>query len=134
GARRQPGGHLARRLVAPRVRRLVGEERILAASLLMVAVAGALGARAANRAAGAALAGVLGLAANPGKLAFDSILQRDAPDAGRGRAFARFETRFQLVWVLAALVPVLVPIPSRIGMLLLAAATAAATVVYLTGR
>ena len=127
-------GTLVGALVAPRVRRVVSEERILTASLLMVAVAGALGARAGNRAAGAALAGVLGLAANTGKLAFDSILQRDAPDAGRGRAFARFETRFQLVWVLAALAPVLIPIPSRVGMLLLAVATMAAAVLYLGGR
>ena len=35
-----------------------------------------------------------------GRLAFDSLLQRDGAEAARGRAFARFETRFQLVWVI----------------------------------
>ena len=46
------------------------------------------------------------------KLAFDSLVQRDAPDANRGRSFARFETRFQLVWVIGALLPLLLlPIP-----------------------
>ena len=39
----------------------------------------------------------------PAKLAFDSIVQRDAPDANRGRSFAKFETRFQIIWVVGAL-------------------------------
>jgi hypothetical protein len=34
-----------------------------------------------------------------GRQGFDSILQRDAPDAARGRAFARFETLYQLLFV-----------------------------------
>jgi hypothetical protein len=127
-------GTLVGALVAPRLRRAVSEERMLTGSLLVVAVAGALCARADSRAAGAALAGVLGVAANTGKLAFDSIVQRDAPDAGRGRAFARFETRFQLVWVVAALVPVVAPIGRRSGMLTLAVAAAVAVVLYVGGR
>jgi hypothetical protein len=80
------------------------------------------------------LAGVLGISAAAGKLAFDSIVQRDAPDAGRGRAFTRFETRFQLAWVAAALVPVVVPISRRLGMVVLAVACAAAGAVYVAGR
>ena len=43
-----------------------------------------------------------------GKLAFDSIVQRDAPDANRGRSFARFETRFQIIWVVGASSPWLI--------------------------
>ena len=50
-----------------------------------------------------------------GKLAFDSIVQRNAPDANQGRAFAQFETKFQLAWVMAGIVPVLLPIPGRPG-------------------
>ena len=107
---------------------------MLTASLLSVAAAGGVCARFGNRAAGAALAGVLGLAAGAGKLAFDSVVQRDAPDAGRGRAFARFETRFQLAWVAASLVPVVVPIPTRVGMIVLAVACASAAVFYTGGR
>ena len=42
------------------------------------------------------------LASGVGRMAFDSIVQRDAPDANQGRAFAKFETRFQLSWVVAA--------------------------------
>ena len=127
-------GTLIAALTAPRVRRKVAEERMLLASLLFVAVGGLVCGWYGSRAAGAALAGVMGVAASAGKLAFDSIVQRDAPDAAQGRAFARFETRFQLAWVLAALVPVVVPIPRRAGMLMLAGACAVAAVFYYVSR
>ena len=107
---------------------------MLTASLVFVAVAAAVGARFGNRAAASALAGVLGLAAGAGKLAFDSMVQRDAPDAAQGRAFARFETRFQLVWVAAALIPVVVPVPTRVGMIMLAVACTGATIFYVMSR
>jgi hypothetical protein len=128
------GGTLLAALVAPRVRRIVTEERMLTASLVFVAVGAAVCARFGNRAAGAALAGIVGLAAAAAKLAFDSIVQRDAPDAAQGRAFARFETRFQLAWVAAALLPVVIPIPTRVGMIMLAAACTGATIFYTVGR
>jgi MFS family permease len=127
-------GTLVGALVAPRVRRIVTEERMLTVSLVCVAVAAAIGARFGNRAAASALAGVVGLAASAAKLAFDSIVQRDAPDAAQGRAFARFETRFQLVWVAAALIPVVIPVPTRVGMVALAAACTGATIFYVLGR
>ncbi|MBK5287485.1 MAG: hypothetical protein JJE46_03350 [Acidimicrobiia bacterium] len=41
-----------------------------------------------------------------GRIAFDSLVHRDGPEHLRGRAFARFETRFQLSWVAGALIPV----------------------------
>jgi hypothetical protein len=56
-----------------------------------------------------------------GRLAFDSLVQRDAPEAARGRTFARFETRFQLAWVGGAFVPAAIPdLPGRLGFLVLA--------------
>jgi hypothetical protein len=118
---------------APWLRRALAEERILAGSLLAVAVVGAVAARIGGRPSVAALAAVLGVAAAAGKLAFDSIVQRDAPDAVRGRTFARFETRFQLVWVAGAAIPVIVPIASWVGMGIIAAAAAAAFVSYVLG-
>jgi MFS family permease len=127
-------GTLVGALLAPRARRLVSEERMLTAALIAVALAAAIGARFGNRDAASALAGVVGFAASSGKLAFDSIVQRDAPDAAQGRAFARFETRFQLVWVAAALLPVVVPVPTRVGMIMLAVACGGATIFYLLGR
>ncbi|MBV8297054.1 MAG: MFS transporter [Acidimicrobiia bacterium] len=127
-------GTLVGALVAPRLRRMVPEERMLTASLVAVAIAAAVGAWFGSRAAASALAGVVGLAAGAGKLAFDSIVQRDAPAAAQGRAFARFETRFQLVWVAAALIPVVASVPTRVGMILLAIACSGATIFYVTGQ
>lgn len=128
------GGTLLGALVAPRLRKRVAEERILMASLVIVFVGGAVCGWNGSRAAGAAMAGVVGIAASAGKLAFDSIVQRDAPDAAQGRAFARFETRFQLAWVAAALVPVLIPIPRRAGMLIIALVCGAAAAFYYINR
>jgi len=74
---------------------------------------------------------VVGIGAAAGKLSFDSIVQRDAPDAVRGRTFARFETRFQLAWVAGAALPVAIPIPSGMGMGVLALTAAIALSSYL---
>jgi len=119
--------------VAPRLRQDIAEERILAGSLVAVAVVGGLAAYGGGRTSIAALAAVLGAGAGAGKLAFDSIVQRDAPDAVRGRTFARFETRFQLVWVGGAFIPVVIPVPARVGMALIAVGCGAAFVVYEAG-
>ena len=40
--------------------------------------------------------------------AFESIVQREAPSANHGRAFATFETKFQFGWVVAGVIPVVV--------------------------
>jgi MFS family permease len=119
--------------LAPRLRRHFAEERILAGSVLAVALVAAGAAQAGGRPAVAVLAAVLGVAAGTGKLSFDSIVQRDAPDAVRGRTFARFETRFQVVWVVGAAIPVVIPISSWVGMGMIAGATGAAFVVYVLG-
>jgi predicted MFS family arabinose efflux permease len=120
--------------VAPHLRRRLEEERILLGSLALVVVAGLLSLRVGGRPGTAVLAAAVGVAAGAGKLAFDSIVQRDAPDAVRGRTFARFETRFQLAWVAGAALPVAVRIPSGLGMAMIAAAAAVAFVSYLVGR
>ncbi len=126
-------GALVGSAVAPSLRRAVREERILTGVLITVAVAGAVTAAFANLASAGLLAIVLGAGAAMGKLAFDSIVQRDAPDANQGRAFARFETRFQMAWVLAAFVPVVVEVPGWAGFLLVGALAATAAVSYMIG-
>ena len=42
-------------------------------------------------------------------------MQSDAPDANRARAFASFETQFQLAWVGAGLIPVVLRLPGEFG-------------------
>jgi len=123
-------GSLIGSAVAPTLRRVVREERILVGVLVLTAVAGLVTSLMASRTAAAVLALALGASAAAGKLAFDSIVQRDAPDANQGRAFARFETRFQLAWVLAGFVPVVVRVPGALGFLLVGAGSAVAAVTY----
>src|SRR5438067_3559130 len=114
------GGFLGA-VIAPRVRRAVREETILVGSLLVPAVVTLFGARAFGNTAIAVVACAVAVGAASGRLAFDSLVQRDAPEAARGRTFARFETRFQLAWVGGAVIPAAIPdLPGRLGFLLLA--------------
>ena len=77
-----------------------------------MAVAGGLTAAwLGGLAASMLLAAIVAVVSTAGRLAFDSLVQRDAPDANRGRSFAAFELRFQLVWVVGAVIPVLISIP-----------------------
>lgn len=119
--------------VGPVLRRRLAEERILMGSLAMVAIAGLVAVWIGDRPAAALFAAAVGIGAGAGKLAFDSIVQRDAPDALRGRTFARFETRFQLVWVAGAALPVAVRIPIGWGTGLLALVAAIACASYAAG-
>ena len=81
-----------------------------------------------------ALAFVLGLSAAAGKPAFDALVQRYVPPEAQGRAFARFETRLQLVWVVGALLPVIAAMPFVAGDIVVAAVAAVAAATYMTGR
>jgi hypothetical protein len=80
------------------------------------------------------MAMAVGVSAGSGKLAFDSLVQRDAPDANQGRSFASFEARFQVIWVCGAFLPVVIPIPARAGYLLIAIAGGVAAGAYVIGR
>jgi hypothetical protein len=73
----------------------------------------------------------VGWAASFGRLAFDSLVQRDAPESVRGRVFARFETRFQLAWVIGGFLSTAIAIGGRVGLGLLAATLASVGVAYL---
>jgi len=126
-------GAMLGNLVAPAVRRRLREESMLVIALGMSAVAGAAAAIAGGPAAGVVLAAVLNIAGAIARLAFESIVQRDAPEANRGRAFAKFETHFQFAWAVAGLIPVIVVIPGAIGFLVVGLVSAAALVNYVMG-
>jgi len=124
-------GALLGAALTPRLRQVWREENILIAVLLLVMVTGIAAATWGSRLFSATAAAlVVGLGASGGKLAFDSIVQRDAPDANRGRSFAKFETRFQLAWVVGAFIPVIIPIPLQAGLLALSLAGGAAGASY----
>jgi MFS family permease len=127
-------GALLGAAIAPFVRRWVREERILLGSLVAVSVGGVAGIQIGGRASAALLGLFVGIAASAGRLCFDAIVQRDAPEADQARSFARFETRFQLAWVLGGFVPVVLSIPRTAGYAVLAVVTTVAAASYATGR
>lgn len=126
-------GNFAGAIVAPPLRKKVREEIILGSSALIPAVIVLLCSRSIGRPT-VIIAGLsVALGTQTGKLAFDSLVQRDAPDAARGRAFARFETHFQLAWVIGALIPVATLMSLQLGLLLLAVVLGTAGLWYLGG-
>ena len=127
-------GTLAGSLSAPRLRSRFSEERVLLGSMLTLATVAFLGVWIGGLSGALVVGFAVGLSVSGGKLCFDTIVQRDAPDANYGRTFARFETRFQLLWVFGALIPVVLTIPARLGFFVLAAASAFAAFSYQVGR
>jgi len=123
-------GTLIGSALAPRLRSVLREEHIVLGALIGVAVTGMLEWRSPSVGSVAILALVVAVAASSARLAFDSLVQRDNGDAVQGRAFARFEASFQLVWVAGAVLPVLVSFPFRVGGLVVALLTAGGAVAY----
>ena len=124
---------MAANAVAPIARKSFKEETILIGSLGITAVGGVLTALLGGVLSGLFLAVIVNFAASLAKLSFDSIVQRDAPDANQGRAFAQFETRFQLAWVLGGLSPVLFTPPGEVGFAIVGSIAAFAMVTYVIG-
>lgn len=116
--------------IAPRVRARMQEETMLSAALVASAVGGVGLALLGGPVAGVLIAAVVNFAASIGRLSFESIVQRDAPAANHGRAFATFETRFQFAWAAAAFFAVAIRVPGEIGFLIVGL-VAAATLVNL---
>lgn len=124
-------GTLVGNFVGPRVRRATREELMLTGALAVTALAGLGAALVGGVLAAVVLMGMVNMSGAISKLAFDSIVQRDAPDANQGRAFAQFEAKFQLAWVMAGMVPVLLPIPGAVGFAMVGALALFAMVTYL---
>ena len=120
--------------IAPILRRSVVEELILLGALTVALATALLAAMTGGLMGMTLLSGGLAISAAAGKLAFDSLVQRDAPDANHGRSFSRFEARFQIAWVVGAFIPVIVPIPSRLGSLLVALMAAFALISFVISR
>ena len=111
-------GNVAGALLAPKLRRYAAEEWMLTSSSVVVGVVGVsagLISWGRHWAVAVLIAAGIGLAAGSGKLAFDSMVQRDVPPLARGRAFARFESGFQLSWAMGGLLAVLVPMALSTG-------------------
>ena len=124
--------------LAPVLRRRAREEKILLGALATGFAAALIAALSGGLTGLTLLASGVAIAAAAGKLAFDSLVQRDAPGANHGRSFAKYEARFQIAWVVGAFipvaVPVLVPLPARLGELIVAGALGFALLSLLLAR
>jgi hypothetical protein len=126
-------GGLVGAALAPRLRKGAHEELLLLGCTALAVVAGVAGVVLDGLPGQALLTFGIAVAATAAKQAFDAVVQRDAPDANRGRIFARFESRFQVAWVCGAVVPVVVPMPTQLGGLVVACMAMAAGVFYFVG-
>ena len=104
---------------------------MLTTAIVLIAVTGIAAAVFGGVGAAIMLAAVANMASGIGRMAFDSIVQRDAPDANQGRAFAKFETRFQLSWAIAGVIPVLFTFPGRAAFLTVGLVGVLAVVLYI---
>lgn len=120
-------------VLGPWARRYLSIEQMMAASVLVCGSVVLIAAWVGSTAGFALASLVVAVGAAAGRLAFDSMLQRDGPDAARGRAFAKFETRFQIAWVVGALFGI-VPFTEQIGLAALAAVLLLAGLFYVTAR
>jgi hypothetical protein len=119
-------------LLVGRIRRVLTEQQMLAASLWLVAGAGLLGWLLPNRALQALVAVAVGAAGAVAKPSFDALVQRDVRELDQGRAFARFETRLQLMWVIGSLVGVVLSLSIPAGNLVLAVVAVVGALSYMS--
>jgi hypothetical protein len=126
-------GTMAGNAAGPRLRRVLREDKMIVFALVLPTIAGVTGALLGGELAGVVLATVVSFSAAIGRLGFESIVQREAPSANHGQVFSRFELRFQLGWVVAGTVPVLIEMPGALGYLMVGVLTAVALVNYSAG-
>lgn len=117
--------------IGPVLRRKMSERTILDASLIVVSVTALLAGYFGGVTWGIVLVGVVNAMAATGKLAFEAIVQANAPDANRTRTFTRYETRNQLAWVTAGLLAVILTPSDQVGFAMVGVATGLAAAYYL---
>jgi MFS family permease len=130
------GGMFAGALSAPWLRSRFSERTLMASAASMIALT-AVGVTQLGglhrRPAALILAFVVGLGASVAKAAFDAIVQAETMDVDRSRLFARFESIFQLAWVVGALIPVLINTPLLAGYVIVAITVIACSASFVLG-
>jgi MFS family permease len=127
-------GSLLGSLLVPVLRRYLSEQQLILYSLVLSALFGVIAAVLASLWAQPLLTFAIGFATTAAKPSFDSIAQRHVPPALLGRAFARFETQLQLVWVLCALLAVGVGFSLQAGDVLIGVTCAVAAGFHVSMR
>jgi Major Facilitator Superfamily len=128
------GGSMLGSVIAPRLRKMLEELHILWASLILVASICALGIFESEPLPSALVVLAVSIGSAGARLAFDALMQRDSAESIRGSAFARLETRFQLAWVLGALIPVAARISRQIGFSIMALVSIATIAILVGGE
>ncbi|HEY4331116.1 MAG TPA: MFS transporter [Ilumatobacteraceae bacterium] len=118
-------------LVAPALRRRFQDQQLIAIALGVPAVPTLIGILGVSRPLLLVIAALIGASTTVGRHGFDSLLQHRAPAASRGRAAARYETRFQLVWALGGVLATPIAFPAEVSMAVLTALYVPALVVFL---
>jgi Na+/melibiose symporter-like transporter len=117
-----------------RLRKRMSEQQLLLSSLWLIAVS-SLGVAIWGVLAGQViLAFMVGMAGALAQPSFDALTQRYIPQVAQGRAFARFATRQQLIWVLGSIIPVVVSFTLPQGDAVMAALAGIGGLTYVTGR
>lgn len=127
-------GTLGGAILAPRLRRRLREEGILLLTMIAAAFAGLLVGYWFSMQSATVLVFVIGTSSGAAKVAFDALVQKGTSEAGRGFAFARYESILQLAWVLGGLVPLMVAIPSGAGVVGTGLVALFLSFIYLLGR
>ena len=120
GAAAVAGGFLAD-LLAPRLPRNLHEELFVIGCVLAAGVGALLAFEIFGLPVLSLFAVTAGATTEFGRLAFQSLMQRLAPEGALGRVFVRYEVVFQLAWVAGAFLPAVLPISFKGGILALAA-------------
>jgi hypothetical protein len=108
-------GTMTANAIAPIIRRRIREESMIIGALAATGIGGFICTWIGGVTGGVVLVALVNAFAATCKLAYEAVVQSDAPDANRARAFASFETQFQLAWVGAGLVPVVLDMPGEFG-------------------
>jgi hypothetical protein len=127
-------GALLGLVLVARLRERLSEQQIILSAIWLIGVAAVGAALWGTLLAQVMLAVVVGVAGSIAQPSFDALAQRLVPRAAQGRAFAKFATRQQLVWVLGAIIPVVVVFPMPAGDAVMAAVAGMGGLFYVTSR
>ena len=108
------------------LRRWFNEQQLIGVAIAAPAAFTAIGILGVSTPLLLVIAALVGLSTTLGRNAFDSLLQRRAPEALLGRAGARYETRFQLAWVVGGAIATPISLAPEVSMMIL-------TAIYLPG-
>ncbi|MSZ97334.1 MAG: MFS transporter [Actinobacteria bacterium] len=118
--------------ISPMLRRWISERTMMTVSLTVISVTGVFAGVFGGISAGIILIAICNGMGSIGRLAFESIIQREAPDANRARTFVKFETINQLVWVSSGLVAVVFTFSGAVGFAIVGVSSAMGLIYFLS--